>query len=58
MFKKLFDSRKTLTSLENTQGLRKEINRLKKLMLRQSDDLQLQTLNNIKWLEAKLKSII
>ena len=58
MFKKLFESRKTLTSLENTQGLRKEINRLKKLMLRQSDDLQIQTLNNIKWLETKLNGKI
>jgi len=60
MFKEIFEkalweNRKTLTSLENTKELRAEIQRLKKLMLRQSDDVALQTMYNIKYLEKKLK---
>ena len=52
----LDENRRDLTGLENTKELRNEINRLKKLALRQSDDLQRQTLEQIKWLEAKLKN--
>ena len=58
MFKDLFfgeGNEQTLKWLRNTEAIRKEIQRLKKLMLHQSDNLQLDTLKQIKFLEKKLK---
>jgi hypothetical protein len=58
MFYNLFfdeGNEQTLKWLKDTAGIRKEIQRLKKLMLRQSDDLQLDTLKQIKVLQNKLK---
>ena len=62
-FKENFDkitegNEQTLKWLRDTKDIRKEIQRLKKLMLYQSDDLQLDTLKKIKFLEKKLKGNI
>ena len=47
----------TLKALNNSSGLSKEIKRLKKLMLKQSDKVQLATLDNIKFLQDKLEKL-
>jgi len=52
----LFENNKDMNALRNTKELRSEIQRLKKLMNRQSDELKLQTKRNIEFLERKLLS--
>lgn len=53
----LIENRKSLSSLENTKDIRKEVERLKKLMLKQSERAQMQTFNDIKYLEKKIKEM-
>jgi len=57
MFNTIVENKRDMESLRATKDLRKEIERLKKLMLRQSDKVALNTLNNINWLESKLKEM-
>jgi len=51
------ENRRNITSIENTKGLRKEIDRLKKEMISAKGKEVIQIKSQIMWLEKKLKEL-
>jgi hypothetical protein len=54
-FIELYENKRNLVSLRNTKGIRDEINKLKKKLLKASDQKTLEILDQIKWLEDRIK---
>ena len=59
MFFKLFvsESKRTIDDMKNNKGIRDEIQKLKKKMVKASDKEVLEIKSQIKWLNGKLQNL-